>query len=152
VEKRKYLSLQYDPAPGPALLRQAELTRAGRGDSRTAGVPPAPSCRTGNPRAGAVPRFSRSPARACILSLCVAVLWRASTDRRFVMRQVVIYSGEDGYLVAECPSLPGCVSQGKTREDAIVNIREAIQAYESALREDHLSVPEDRFDAMLVAV
>jgi predicted RNase H-like HicB family nuclease len=68
------------------------------------------------------------------------------------MRQVVIYSGEDGYLVAECPSLPGCVSQGKTREDAIVNIREAIQAYESALREDHLSVPEDRFDAMLVAV
>ena len=29
------------------------------------------------------------------------------------MRQVIIYPGEDGYFVAECPSLPGCVSQGK---------------------------------------
>jgi predicted RNase H-like HicB family nuclease len=68
------------------------------------------------------------------------------------MRQVVIYPGEDGYLVAECPSLPGCVSQGTTREDAVANIREAIQAYEAALREDHLAVPEDHFDALLVAV
>ena len=33
------------------------------------------------------------------------------------MRQVIIYSGEDGYFVVECPSLPGCISQGKTRED-----------------------------------
>jgi hypothetical protein len=29
------------------------------------------------------------------------------------MRQVIIYSGEDGYWVAECPSLPGCINQGK---------------------------------------
>ncbi len=34
------------------------------------------------------------------------------------MRQVVIYPGEDGYWVAECPSLPGCISQGKTKEEA----------------------------------
>jgi len=32
------------------------------------------------------------------------------------MRQVLIYPGEDGYWVAECPSLPGCISQGKTAE------------------------------------
>ena len=42
------------------------------------------------------------------------------------MRQVVIYRGEDEYWIAECPSLPGCVSQGKTKEQAIDNIREAI--------------------------
>jgi predicted RNase H-like HicB family nuclease len=35
---------------------------------------------------------------------------------------------EDGVWVVECPSIPGCVSQGKTREEALVNIREAIAA------------------------
>ncbi len=45
------------------------------------------------------------------------------------MRQVFIYPGEDGYFVAKCPSLPGCVSQGKSREETIENIREAIQLY-----------------------
>jgi predicted RNase H-like HicB family nuclease len=68
------------------------------------------------------------------------------------MRQVVLYPGEDGFWVAECPSLPGCVSQGKSREEAIVNVREAIQGYIRALEEDKLQVPEDRFEALLVAV
>ena len=68
------------------------------------------------------------------------------------MRQVIIYPGEDGFWVAECPSLPGCVSQGKTREEAVVNIKEAIQAYIHALEEDNLPVPEDHFDAMLLAL
>ena len=68
------------------------------------------------------------------------------------MRQVVIYLGEDGYWVAECPSLPGCISQGKTKEEAITNIREAIQGYVAALEEDHLPVPEEHFEALLVAV
>jgi predicted RNase H-like HicB family nuclease len=48
------------------------------------------------------------------------------------MRQAVI-SGEDGYWLAECPSLPGCVSQGNTKEEATQNIREAIQGYIAAL-------------------
>jgi predicted RNase H-like HicB family nuclease len=68
------------------------------------------------------------------------------------MRQVIIYPGEDGYWVAECPSLPGCVSQGNTREEAIANIREAINGYVSALQEDHLPVPPERFEALLLAV
>ncbi len=68
------------------------------------------------------------------------------------MRQVIIYRGEDGYWVAECPSLPGCLSQGKTKEEAVVNIREAICGYISALEEDKLAVPEERFDAVLMAV
>ena len=68
------------------------------------------------------------------------------------MRQVVIYLGEDGYWVAECPSLLGCISQGKTKEEAIINIKEAIQGYIRALEEDHLPVPEEHFQALLVAV
>jgi predicted RNase H-like HicB family nuclease len=52
-----------------------------------------------------------------------------------------VYSGEDGWWVAECPSLPGCVSQGRTKEDALANIREAIAAYVEALAEDDLPVP-----------
>jgi predicted RNase H-like HicB family nuclease len=68
------------------------------------------------------------------------------------MRQVVISRGEDGYWVAECPSLPGCISQGRTREDAIENIKEAIDGYIAALAEDELPVPEDHFDTFVVAV
>lgn len=40
---------------------------------------------------------------------------------------VVLRPGEDGYIVAECPTLSGCISQGKTREEALANIREAIE-------------------------
>lgn len=68
------------------------------------------------------------------------------------MRQVIIYPGEDGYWVVECPSLPGCISQGSTKEEAVANIKEAIRGYVAALEEDNLPVPEERFDAMLVAV
>jgi len=68
------------------------------------------------------------------------------------MRQVIIYPGEDGYWVAECPGLPGCVSQGKTKEEAITNIKEAIRGYIVALEEDHLPVPEERFETLVVAV
>ena len=57
------------------------------------------------------------------------------------MRQVVIYRGENGYWVAECPSLPGCISQGRTKEEAVANIREAIQAYIEVLEEDGLPMP-----------
>ena len=71
---------------------------------------------------------------------------------RTVMRQVIIYPGEDGYYVAECPSLPGCTSQGRTRDEAVTNIREAIQAYVAALEQDHLAVPEERFETLVVAV
>ena len=51
------------------------------------------------------------------------------------MRQVLIYPGESGFWVAECPSLPGCVNQGETKEVAIQNIREAIDGYLLALND-----------------
>ena len=69
-----------------------------------------------------------------------------------MMRQVVIYPGEDGHWVAECPSLPGCISQGETREQAILNIREAVEGYIAALDEDGLPVPEERFELLTVAI
>ena len=68
------------------------------------------------------------------------------------MRQVIIYPGEDGYFVAECPSLPGCISQGVSREEAIANIREAIQLYIEVLEEKGQPVPAEKFEAILVAV
>jgi predicted RNase H-like HicB family nuclease len=68
------------------------------------------------------------------------------------MRQVIVYHGEDEYWVAECPSLPGCISQGKSKEEAISNIREAIAGYVAALEVDQLPVPQEKFDALLIAV
>jgi predicted RNase H-like HicB family nuclease len=68
------------------------------------------------------------------------------------VRQIIIYRGEDGYWVAECPSLPGCISQGRTKEEAIANIKEAIKGYVAALEEDGLPVPEERFETLVVAV
>jgi len=68
------------------------------------------------------------------------------------MRQVILHPGEDDYWVAECPSLPGCISQGRTKEEAITNIREAIQGYIAALEEDHLPVPEERFETIVVTL
>ncbi|MCO6432693.1 type II toxin-antitoxin system HicB family antitoxin [Nitrosomonas nitrosa] len=68
------------------------------------------------------------------------------------MRQVILYRGEDDFWVAECPSLPGCISQGRDKEEALSNIKQAIEGYILTLQEDGLPVPEDRLDAMVVAV
>ena len=65
---------------------------------------------------------------------------------------MIIYPGEDGYWVTECPSLPGCISQGENKERAIANIKEAIDGYIATLEEDGLLVPEERFETLLVAV
>ena len=89
------------------------------------------------------------PMFLCVLAATIP----AFLDVRIrIMRQVVISRGEDGYWVAECPSLPGCLSQGLTREDAIENVKEAIEGYVTALEEDGLPVPEDHFDTLVVAV
>ena len=68
------------------------------------------------------------------------------------MRQVVVYPGEDNYWVVECLSLPGCISQAKNREEALKNIKDAIESYIAALEEDNLEIPEDHFDFMLIAL
>ena len=43
--------------------------------------------------------------------------------------KIILEHGEDGYFVAHCPSLKSCWSQGKTRDEALKNIREAIDLY-----------------------
>ena len=68
------------------------------------------------------------------------------------MRQIIMYPGEDGYWVAECASLPGCISQGKTKEEAIANIREAIELYIEDMIENGESVPEDQLDRIVAIV
>lgn len=55
--------------------------------------------------------------------------------------RVLIEQDEDGFFVAECPSLPGCVSQGKTREEAVANIQDAIKGYIESLRKHDEPIP-----------
>ncbi len=52
--------------------------------------------------------------------------------------KVIVEKGEDGYYVVTVPSLPGCISQGKTKEEALENIKEAIELYLEVLQEKEL--------------
>ncbi len=55
--------------------------------------------------------------------------------------RVLIEPDEDGVYVAEVPALPGCISQGRTRAEAIENIKEAIAAYLESLKAHDEPVP-----------
>lgn len=55
--------------------------------------------------------------------------------------RVLIEPDEDGVYVAEAPALPGCISQGRTRAEAIENIKEAIAAYLESLKAHAEPVP-----------
>jgi len=57
-------------------------------------------------------------------------------------RRVLLYPGEDGFIVAEVPSLPGCISQGRTRDEALENVREAIRLHEEVLDERGEALPK----------
>jgi len=55
--------------------------------------------------------------------------------------RVFMEQDEEGRFTAEVPSLPGCISQGKTREEAVKNIRDAIQGYLESLEKHSEPVP-----------
>ena len=55
--------------------------------------------------------------------------------------RVIIQQDEDGMFIAEVPSLPGCISQGSTRREAVANIQEAVQAYIESLRKHNEPIP-----------
>ena len=55
--------------------------------------------------------------------------------------RVVIEQDEDGVFFAQCPSLPGCVSQGPTRSEALENIRDAIHGYLQSLKKHDEPIP-----------
>lgn len=74
-------------------------------------------------------------------------IWRSRTHRHTETQQVypgsvlrvVFRPGHDGYIVAECPQLPGCMSQGKTKEEANRNIMDAIKSVLMVRMEQFLS-------------
>ena len=51
--------------------------------------------------------------------------------------QVVVEQDEAGYFVAEVPALPGCLSQGKTRDEAIANVKEALEGWLEVMEAKH---------------
>jgi predicted RNase H-like HicB family nuclease len=65
----------------------------------------------------------------------------AHDERCGLKYRVQIEQDENGAFVAEVPSLPGCISQGTTREEALTNIREAIELYLESLAEHNEPVP-----------
>lgn len=68
------------------------------------------------------------------------------------MRQVIIHQADEdetGYW-AECPSLPGCFSQGETVEETLANIKEAIELYIESLIARGLPIPEETFAQVVV--
>ena len=66
------------------------------------------------------------------------MLWQTERAMRY---RVLIQQDEDGIYVAEVPSLPGCISQGETREEAVAQVREAIAAYLESLQERGEPIP-----------
>ena len=68
-------------------------------------------------------------------------------------RRVILRPIEDGWWLAEVPSLQGCLTQGATKEEALENIKDAIQGYIAVLEEDGRPIPEDDYQkAELTAV
>ena len=59
--------------------------------------------------------------------------------------KVVLERNEDdeGYYTVTVPALPGCVTQGRTKEEALERAKEAIQGYLESLKKDGLPIPED---------
>jgi antitoxin HicB len=55
--------------------------------------------------------------------------------------RVLIEQDEDGVFVAKCRSLPGCISQGRTRKEALANIKDAIDGYLASLKKHKEPVP-----------
>jgi predicted RNase H-like HicB family nuclease len=65
---------------------------------------------------------------------------------------VVLEEGESGWIIASVPSLPGCHTQGRTRDDALKNAQEAITGYLAVLLEDGEPIPKPDIDIVMVEV
>ncbi len=65
---------------------------------------------------------------------------------------ITLEQDEDGFIIASCPALPGCHSQGKTREEAIANVEEAIRGYIASKRKHGEALPITDVEEVEVAV
>ena len=55
--------------------------------------------------------------------------------------RITLEQDEEGMFVAVCPTLPGCISQGKTREEAVQNIKDAVDGYIESLKKHNEPIP-----------
>ncbi len=60
--------------------------------------------------------------------------------------RVLIEQDEDGVFVAECPTLPGCISQGNTRKESLDNINDAIKGYLESLKKHNEPIPPSIYE------
>jgi predicted RNase H-like HicB family nuclease len=84
---------------------------------------------------GLGPSFCRLARRVILSSLSGRVLVKTSKEEQAMHYRVVLVESEEGFAVS-CPALKGCHSQGATREEALRNIREAIQEWLAAEKEE----------------
>ena len=81
-----------------------------------------------------------SPADGTAPSGVNAFIRNADMIKRMKLR-IFVTQDEDGVFVSEVPELPGCISQGNTREDAIANIKDAISGYVASLKKHNEPIP-----------
>jgi predicted RNase H-like HicB family nuclease len=60
--------------------------------------------------------------------------------------RIIINQDEDGVFVAECPALPGCISQGNSRKEALENINDAIKGYLESLKKHNEPIPPSIYE------
>lgn len=63
--------------------------------------------------------------------------------------RIILEQDEDKVFVAECPTLPGCISQGKTRKEAIENMKDAIEGYLESLKKHNEAVPPSIYEEIV---
>jgi len=72
--------------------------------------------------------------------------------RNTIKFAVTLEWDEDGFIAASCPVLPGCHSQGRTREEAIANVTEAIRGYIASMRKHGEPIPVTNVEEVEVAI
>ena len=65
---------------------------------------------------------------------------------------IILEHDEDGFIIASCPAFHGCHSQGKTKEEAIANITEAIRGYITSMRKHGEPIPAGEVEEVEVAI
>lgn len=86
------------------------------------------------------------------LGCVIKLRQKRAGKERSVRYTAILTPGEDGWIVAEVPALPGCISQGQTREEAIRNISDAVAGYLESLRQHGEPIPpEDSIQIQVAA-